>query len=344
MEFLNKLDLRPRTILKVFGLVFLGIILLGFAFQIIGSSFSSVSRQSFDGMSLNKNISFSESMSDSVGYGGAGLSSRNVAPPQMPGSTGPDAEDFEVTEYRGSIETRQLEKTCLAISSLKAKDYVIFENSNEYDSGCNYNFKVAKENKEEVLTVIETLDPKDLSENTRTIKRLIDDFTSEEEILKKKKETIEQTLNDAINSYNEIAKVATKARDAESLSRIIDSKIKIIERLSQERITISEQLDRMGRAKAEQLDRLDYVYFYINIYENKFIDREQIVDSWKNEVRGFVQEVNTIFQNSSIGIVKIMFYILQFALYLLILVLTAKYGWKILKKIWGKKEPQNNIE
>ena len=50
------------------------------------------------------------------------------------------------------------------------------------------------------------------------------------EYLKKKKETIEETLNDAINSYNEIAKVATEARDAESLSRIIDSKIRIIER------------------------------------------------------------------------------------------------------------------
>jgi hypothetical protein len=342
MEFLNKFDLRPKTILKVFGLVFLGLVLVGLAFQIIGASFSGVARQSFDGMSMSKGISYSESM-NSADFGGMALSSRNIAPsPQSPGSTGSTAEDFEVTQYNTTIETRQLEKTCASIASLKAKSYVIFENANETDNSCNYNFKVEKENKEEILAVIEALDPKDMSENTRTIKRQIDDYTSEEEILTKKMQTTESTLNDAIRSYDEIARVATQARDAESLAKIIDSKIRIIENLSQQKLNISEQLDRLSRAKAEQLDRLDYIYFYVYVYENKFIDREQIVDSWKNEVRQFVREVNEIVQNSSIGIVKLMFYIFQFALYLLILVLVAKYGWKLLRKIWGKKNSINN--
>ncbi|MEA3449936.1 MAG: hypothetical protein U9Q85_03065 [Patescibacteria group bacterium] len=340
MEFLNKYNLRLKTILKVFGLIFLGLILLGLAFQIISASFGSLTRQSSTGMSFNKGGMALESMANSAGYGDK-ISARNVMSPQMRGSTGATAEDFEVTEYRGSIETRQLEKTCAVISSLKTNDYVIFETSNEYDTACNYNFKVKKDYKDEILTIIEELDPKDLSENTRTIKKLVDDYTSEEAILIKKKETIEDTLNDAIKSYDEIATIATQARDAESLAKIIDSKIRIIERLSQERININEQLDRLGRAKAEQLDRLDYIYFYINIYENKFIDQEQIVDSWKNEVRRFVREVNTIFQNSSIGIVKLIFYIFQFSLYLLILILTAKYGWKLLKKIWGKSSIKN---
>jgi len=327
--------------LKIAGVGLLGIIILAFAFKIIGSSFSTVARQGLDGMTLSKNMAYSESAADSMGYdsaAGMGLSARNIAPPITPGASGSTAEEFEVTEYSVVIETRRLEETCQAIAALKAKDYIIFENANEYDRGCNYNFKVNKDNKQEVLDIIEALDPKDLSENTRTIKRLIDDYTSEEEILNKKKETIEVTLNDAINSYDEIAKVATQARDAESLAKIIDSKIKIIERLSQERININEQLDRLGRSKAEQLDRLDYIYFYISIYENKFIDGELIKDSWKQELRNFVNDVNEILQNSSIGIVKILFYILQFALYLLIIVVVAKYGWKALKRIWAGKK------
>jgi hypothetical protein len=344
MEILNKIDLRAKTILKVFGLVFLGIILLGLAFSIIRVPFTALTRQSMDGMSMSKGMNYaSEAGMAYDSAGSIGLSSRNASlPPQTPGSTGNTAEDYEITQYNGTIETRNLENTCGQLAALKAKDYVIFENSNKTDTSCNYNFKVEKANKDEILSLLESLDPKDLSENTRTIKRLIDDYTSEEEILNKKMETVEKTLNDAINSYDEIARVATQARDAESLAKIIDSKIRIIENLSQQRLNISEQLDRLGRSKVEQLDRLDYVYFYVYVYENKFIDREQIVDSWKNEVRRFVREVNEIVQNSSIGIVKLMFYIFQFALYLLILVLVAKYGWKLLRKIWGKKNSINN--
>lgn len=342
MEFLNKLNLKPMQILKFIGLGFLGVIFLVFALRIVSSSVEPIFRTGINGQSFSRNM-----VMDEMAYGDKGggimeslsLSSRNVSsrmPSPQAGTTGSDAEDFEITKYNATIKTRQLEKTCSAISSLKVKEYVIFENSNEYDNGCNYSFKVKKDNKDEVLAVIESLDPKELTENTRTIKRLLDDFTSETEILTKKKETIEKTLNDAINSYDEISKVATRAQDAESLAKIIDSKIRIIERLSNERIKINEQLDRLGRSKAEQLDHLEYIFFQINVYEDKFIDAERIKDSWKNEIKNFISDVNRILQDSSVGIIKIILLIFQYALYLLVLLISAKYAWKIGKYIWNK--------
>lgn len=338
MEFLNRLNLSPKNLLKTIGLVFLGAIALMVLLALFNSFASPLIRQS--GLKFNAE-------SDGLAKGGSmemsfdsaastGLSARNIMP-ETPASTGADAEDYEVTEYYARIETRNLEQTCSAVSGIKAKDYVIFESANEYDTGCSYFFKVKKENRQEIIDLIESLKPKDLAENTQTIKRLIDDYTSEEEILNKKLETVDETLNSAITAYDEIARVATQARDAESLAKIIDSKIRIIENLSQQKIDITAQLDRLARSKAEQLDRLEYIYFRVNIYESKYIDGQQLKDSWKNELKEFVRNFNAVIQKSSIGLVLTIFLILQYSLYILLIAIVAKLGWKILKKIWGKQ-------
>jgi len=267
------------------------------------------------------------------------LSARNVAsaPIYEKGVvSGNTAENFEVTEYNATIETRRLKEDCAKIHALKALDYVIFENSNEYDDGCGYYFKVESAKREEVLGIIRKMDPKNLAENIQTIKDQIDDYTSEEDILKKKKETIESTLNDAINSYNEIAKIATSQRDAESLARIIDSKIRIIESLTQQRIDISAQLERLGRAKSDQLDRVKFTYFQVNISENKYIDGESLRDSWKLALKEFIVDMNRILQMISIGLIALVFGIIQYGLYLILVAFAAKYAWSFLKKIWLK--------
>ena len=338
MEFLNKYNLKFSQILKIGGLAIIGIIVLIFLFRVVGSSFDALDsttlnspKGGFDtGMSFRTESL--KSSNDSIA-----LFTRNIAStPRQKSSTGNTAEDFEITEYSSSIETRDLKNTCAQVSALKIKSYVIFENFNQHNTGCNFYFKVEKNYQEEILGIIKKLDPKTLTENTRTIKKAIDDYTQEEDILKKKKQTIENTLNDAINSYDEISRVATQARDAESLARIIDSKIRIIERLSQERINISVQLDRISRSKAEQLDKLDYTYFNVSIYENKYVNVDDLKDSWKVAIKKFVRDVNKIFQDISINLLAAILLIFQYALYILIIIIIAKYGWKIAKNIWNR--------
>lgn len=345
MEFLEKYNIKPMAILKITGIALLAIIVLAFALRLIGTTLNTgsgfsknLASPSFGG-AYDNDMAYEESTQSFKASDSIGLSTRNVSPePPINGNitTGDNSEDFEVTQYNVTIETRTLQDDCKKITDLKAKDYVIFENANEFDRGCNYTFKVKRENKDEVMAVIEGMDPKNLTENTQTIKRLVDDFTSEMEILNRKKESIETTLEDAINSYDEISRVATQARDAESLAKIIDSKVRIIEKLSQERININTQLDRIARQKADQLDRLDYTYFYLNIYENKFVDGEVIKDSWKNEVKRFVRDINSIVQDSSIGLITLVFFIIQYSLYLLVILFTVRFGWKITKFIWNK--------
>ncbi len=286
-----------------------------------------------------------DEVASSYGYDGMemmGLSARNVAiepsiapiPPIGSYSTGNTAEEYEVTEYSASIETQNKEETCNTIASLKSYSYVIFESANEYERGCDYRFKVEHARVQEILMFIEGLDPKDLNENTYTIKSLVDNYTSETEVLENKRRAIDDTLEEALAAYDDITKLATQSGDAASLAKIIDSKVQLIERLTQERININTQLDRLARAKAEQLDRLAYTYFNVSAYENRYFDGEQLADSWKEVVRQFFRNVNKIAQDLTVNLILLVFLIIQWLIYLFILLFVAKFVWKWVKHMW----------
>jgi hypothetical protein len=315
------------------------IFVVAVAFRLIGSSFNSVFKEE-GGIQLGF-ISSAPSASPGYDYAGeekyydssystASLSARNV------GTTGEEAEEFEVTEYTASIETRNLDKSCSAVSALKAYDYVIFENASEYDRGCNYVFKVKKDKTEEILAFIQSLNPKDFSDNTYTIKNLVDDYTGEIDILEKKLASIDETLEKAISAYDDITDLAAEVKDVETLAKIIDSKITIIERLTQERISINSRMEKINQAKAKQIDRLEYTYFRVSILENKFIDGEVLGDSWKATLKEFVQDINSIAQDITVNLVAFLFLALQYAVYLFILLIIVKYGWQFVKRLWKK--------
>ncbi len=347
MDF-SKFTSKPLSLAKLVGIALLAIIVLAFVFQLLGPAVSSVLPMRNRSMSGSAGVatggyapsvsSYSKDVSEGYAYDVSEplLSARNIAPmpPMADGSTGNDAEKYEVKDYTGAIEARQIKETCARIKAWKAQSYIIFETSNESDRACSYTFKVEQARVGEVLANVKALDPKELVENGRTIKRTIDDFTSETEILQKKKATIEKTLDDAVKAYDEITTLATRTQDAASLARIIESKLQIIERLTQERITVNEQLDRLSRSKAEQLDRLEYTYFHLNVYENKFIDGEQLSDSWKEAVRTFVRNLNEIAQALTVQLVALFFFALQYVLYFFIALVIVKYVWKFAKALW----------
>ena len=350
MQFPRDFNLKPVNILKIAGLAFVAVIVIALAFRLIGSSLSSLfpktsisklALQSAPAFDTDEMYSGAGESVYSKGGGAVGLSIRNATSPSVSPApdgltTGDNAEEFEVTRYSANIETRHLEDTCDKVAALKSRDDVIFENADNYEKSCNYSFKVRRESVAEILAVIEELDPKELNENTYTIKRLIDDYTSEVEILEKKMSSIEETLANAVAAYDDITKLATKTQDVESLAKIIDSKINIIEKLTQARIEVNAQLDRLGRAKAEQLDRLDYIYFNVYILEDKFIDGQNLKDSWKAAIKSFVRDFNKVVQNITVNLVTLLFLILQYLIYIFLVLIIAKYGWRLGKRIWKK--------
>jgi hypothetical protein len=353
MDFLRNLhqNLTPLLVIKFVGIGIVALLALSWAYYFVGSTLGPIFANN------GSMIAPSAMPTIGYGYGGGGiaydsvtssdgyymekqamspqLSARNVSsilPPQ--GTTGDTAEEFEVTQYQATIETGNLEKTCGDIVALKVRKDVIFENANTYDRGCSYTFKVEHKSVEDVLAILKKLDPKELSENTYTIKSQIEDFTSEVDVLEKKRASIDATLSSALRAYDEITQLATRTQNAEALASIIHSRIGIIERLTQEKIAINEQLDRLARAKAQQLDRLDYTYFNVSVYENKFIDGEQITDSWKAAIRQFVVDLNLVVQGLTISLILFVFVLIKWLLYAAILFIVAKYGWKFVKSTW----------
>lgn len=338
MQFPQNLNLKPAVVFQVVALSIICILVVGFGVRMIASSMQSLTRSTgssapstgmyYGGGAYDMAVSETESVS---------LSARNIMPvPQEPSTPGTDGEAYEVTQYSGSIETGNAEKTCGELFALKSRTEVIFEQAQNSDEGCNYTFKVAQAQANEILEILKGMDPKELSQNTHTIKRQIEDFTSATDILRKKLQTIDDTLVTAGRAYDELTALATRAQDVESLTNIINSKLAIIERLTQERINTVAQLEQLDRAKAEQLDRLAYVYFNISVYENKLVDGERLMDSWKSELRAFVYDVNATLQDLTVGLVAVLIAALQYVVYFLIIFFVAKYGWKVAKQMWNK--------
>ncbi|PIZ96918.1 MAG: hypothetical protein COX80_00120 [Candidatus Magasanikbacteria bacterium CG_4_10_14_0_2_um_filter_33_14] len=344
MKFPENFNLKPLNILKLLGLAIVVIVVIALAIRLITYSISPLKSGVSDNMGLSSpssaGISLGKASSNSYYAEDASLSVRNVVdslfPPDNNPTPGDDAENYEVKDYNATIETRDLEDTCNSVAKLKAREDVIFENASKYERSCNYTFKVKTASVEEILSVLKDLDPKELNENVRTIKNVINDYTSEVEILEKKLASIDSTLNNAVKAYDEITDVARKTQDANALAKIIDSKIQIIEKLTQEKINITANLDRLARSKAEQLDRLEDTYFNVYVQENKFVDGQNLKDSWKYAVKSFVTDTNKVIQDVSINLVLIVLTILQYILYFFILLFAAKYVWKWAKYIWKR--------
>lgn len=334
MEILKKLNARQLAILKTTALAVVLFLVVFGSLRIFDASFTPFTRGSREGVVPG---AVAPSM-PAFGYEqeAPSLSYRNVlpVPPGSGGTTGSDAEKFEVTEYSAYFESSNLDETCGAVVDLKKHDYVIFENSSEADTTCSYTFKVAHARVPEVLEILKQLDPKDLNEETFTIKNQIEDFTSETQILEKKRTSIDETLRNALSAYDQITSLAIRAQNPDALAKIIDNKLQLIERLTQERLSINEQLDRLSRARAQQLDRLEYTYFNVTVVEKKFIDGESLRDSWKQALRGFVRDLNAILQGLTVNLVLLLLVVLQFLIYFFILMVIAKYVWRATRRLW----------
>jgi type III secretory pathway lipoprotein EscJ len=130
--------------------------------------------------------------------------------------------------------------------------------------------------------------------------------------------------------------------DVENLAKIIESKITILERLTNARIETNNQLERMHRAKTEALDTIEYTHFSVTMTENTYVDKEALTDSWKRVVQNTVFEINTLIQDLSIGFVAFLLVVIKFALYFGVVLVVIRFGWIFALRIW-KNGGEGNI-
>ena len=339
-------DWSLKSVAKAGGVVLAGVVgltlvamLVSFAIQTVASPFRSDGYS--DMMAFDEAVDF-DYLYDAKG-GATMQASRaftnNILP--IPGPSGGfvdvDAEDYEVQTYTASFRVGNKEKICQEVFILKADKDIVFENANDYERGCNYSFKVVKERTDEILVILEELDPDELSSNTYTIQKAVVGLTDRLDVLGKKLEQIEKTLGEAQGSYDELTKLATRRNDIESLTKLIELKLNTIDRLSRERLSVNEQIASVERDRAEQLERLQYTNFNVSVYEDRIIDWDQLGENWKQELRTLVDDVNKLAQWVSIKLVSFVLQAMVAVLYLSFALVLLKLLWVLGKKLWKVK-------
>jgi hypothetical protein len=333
-KFIKNFDWSVKSFAKIFGVLLLGTVVISIVISLFSFSIKTIfnSQDNYNQYGFEDAYMESEPRLMMKGKGGG------MIPPnyQNQFSLGEDAENFEIKEYTASVKTRKLSFACNKISQLKSNENIIFETSNEGKKTCYYQFKVKKDQEKQVLQILKDLHPESFDTKIETIQKMIDDYDSELDILEKKLLSVEDTLDKAQIAYDEITKLATKKQDIESLTKIIDSKLNLIEKLSKERINIKERIDRFNKNKSDQLQRLNFSYFNINIYEDLIVDIKEIKDSWKYEVKQLVRNLNQVAQDLSVNLINFIIRFIEAAIYIFISIGLLKMIWIIIKKIWKK--------
>lgn len=336
----HNFDWSLKSIAKIFGVFILGSIgvaitvgIIVFALRTVVSPFTTNHYEGYGrgggyhDMAMNEAAFATKSLS---GYS-------NIMPP-IPGDDGEiidtDAEDYEVRNYYASYKTADKTETCATIAGLKSREEIVFESANESEYYCNYRFEVENKYVDEVLQILEGLDPEDLNENVHTIQRSVQGTSDRLKILQQKLEQTEKTLAEAQTSYEELMNLATKSRDVENLTQLITLKIEAIEQLAQTKISINEEMERVQRNREDQLRRIAYTEFNVNVYEERFVDWRQIINDWKQEIRNFVDNLNDLTQFASVRLVSFLLYAAAALLYIAIAFGFLKLLWIIGKRVW----------
>lgn len=335
--------LKRLPILKIVGYVLIFLVVASVGLAVFSMLFSS-SRATVSSMSMGMNYGGINSPSmpyDSKSMDNYDMMEMNQAirtssPINPEYSTSNDAEAYEITEHYGTIRSRNVKQTCQTILDLKPFSYIIFEDWNEQEHGCNTSFKVENKYADDVLRVIEALHPETLNSNTHTVKATIDHYTTEVEMLADNLASLEFTLKEAQHDYEVLQRLATEGEDVKGLAEIINAKIQFIDRMTKQMIGIKGQIDRYNTQKAEYMDKLMYTFFRINVYENIIFDIKEIKDSWSREMKNFVRTFNTMIQESTLGLVNFVMRLFVVLLYVMFVAFIAKMGWSLGKYIWKR--------
>ncbi len=275
---------------------------------------------------------YAKSASD-YAYGGGG----NTVAYEQPAVPTSKAELYEMTSYTANIESRKVEEDCKTIQSLKADDAIIFISANTGKTSCSFNFKTDKASTQKALNAIKSLDPKQLNESISTIEDTLISYDRQREILENKLKSIDSILSEAIVAYQQVSKLAVETGSVTNLRQAINDKIDIVERLTQNKLAIEQQLAAINYGSSSDKSETNYAQFSVSIYENKFIDKDELVSSWKSETKRLLREINDSLQSITLGLLKVLLIVFTYILYLLIAVVIIKYLKRALVYIWNKE-------
>ncbi|MBP9759989.1 MAG: hypothetical protein KBD24_01320 [Candidatus Pacebacteria bacterium] len=286
-------------------------------------------------MMVAESDSVNTKSSGAVRYDGATPSIAPSPAYTQSGGTGAYEESaYETREYSATIKTGDMDAVCTTVEGWKPLPDVVFEQATRGERYCSYRFKVPHAKANAMLVALRALHPTDLTADTESVKRQMAQYDGELDILLRKQALLTKTLEDSVTAYDELVVLSKSAEDVEVLSKVIDSKLAQIERLTQQRIALAGQLQRLTRTMGELEDRVAFAYFNVSVQKYEIIDGDAIIDSWVSAMRTFTAGVNDMFQSMTLGLLLNLLVLAQVVVYLLILLIAVKLGWKAVVNFW----------
>lgn len=248
------------------------------------------------------------------------------------------AEEFEQTSYYAFFDTRLFNETCTAIASLKPLNYVLFDYASENDSYCSYEFRVEEAYAPTVADAIRALYPDDFSANTATVAQTIEGQESERAYLERRLESLESTRAEAEDAYESLLEKAVTKGSVAELTNVVNSRLHIIERLTQDIQTVEEQLERLDATQTDTLEETLYEHFSVQVQKRVLIDWETMKNDWHNSVRDVLINLNKVLMLLSLGLIEFLTQALVSVFFIAIIVLgmvaATKYMRIAIQYIW----------
>jgi len=310
--------------------------------------------------SLSQNIRFNAGMGESDSVTGMSSPSAPMVDTEMAYdkisstyerggySTGGDAEKYEALSYNVTYKNKNITPICDTIESWKPLSYVVFEHAGRNDLGCNYRFKVERENVNGILEEVEKLHPEDMYADTTTMKKQVVEYEGQLAILLQKQEILEATLQKTTSAYNTVTALATQTQDVENLAIIVRDELNAIKQLTNERVLLAQQIESLAKRSAELQDQIQYVVFSLRVNKYEVIDGSAIKDSWVYKTRQVITDANRTLQDLTLGVIQLLLDLLQVIVYagvvLVVVVVVGRIGWHFVRSVWSTKSKQDVSE
>ncbi|MCA9368557.1 hypothetical protein KC887_10020, partial [Candidatus Kaiserbacteria bacterium] len=243
-------------------------------------------------------------------------------------------ETYETTSYSVSARSNQFDNLCDSLSNLKADDAIHFKSLTMSLNNCNAQFFVEEGKVDTVLAQFDSYDGVTIDRTTASVTRHKEQIESQASIVRAQLDTVEATLAEAQTAYDEIIALARSERDADALNAAIRNKLQQIDSLSNRKIALTSQLDSYAQQAADLEERLGVVEFYANFNRLTPTQVGQHERQWSQAFEQLGNQFTMTLIGLTITFGVFLLYVVQYGVYVLVLLVIARFGWKLLQRIW----------
>ena len=259
-----------------------------------------------------------------------------IQPTPNTGNYTSDLESYETTSYGISGDTKEFDRVCSSLESLKDSPNVHFKSLNITKNRCSAILYSEESEVDRILWELAGYDDVDYTRNTISVTRHKQQIEGQTQILQEQLKNVNRSLVSTEQQYNELAELAKENNNADALSTAIKQELSQMKSLTNEKINLTSQLDRIYQQAADLQARLDVVEFSVNISRQNVIDSDKYEDVWSNTWNQLKDSFNNTLVNLTFILASFLLYVIQFVVYALILIYIAKYLWRLTRWIWNR--------